>query len=326
MERQKTSDIWLHFTDLPGKIANCKLCKQSLSYKTSITNLKRHLSLKHVTIQRRTDEAVPVELNNENVPRQSNLSSQDNAPDSSRESTPCSSSSILQDQNKSPPRKRSKQQSIEVFIPKKISATQKDHIDKLVMNMFIKDYQPFSMVEDEGFKSLMKVLAPNYTLPSRKYLSNTLLNNMYQNCHDKTLEMLNSAKSVCITTDHWTSLKNENYLGVTAHYIDSEFTMNHKVLQCMKYEGRHDAVTIAKELRRVLIDWQISNKVLIFVTDNAYNIVNAVKLELKKKHYGCFAHKLNLCVQHSLGLKIDEDPECDEDSTLENNLLIQLSF
>lgn len=35
------------------------------------------------------------------------------------------------------------------------------------------------------------------------------------------VEML-KGKEFAITADHWTSIGNHNYLGVTAHYIDSE--------------------------------------------------------------------------------------------------------
>lgn len=57
----------------------------------------------------------------------------------------------------------------------------------------------------------------------------------------------------------------------------------------------------------MISSWVISNKVSIIITDNAPNITKAVKVEMKKKHFGCFAHKLNLCVKNSLGIK--DNPE-----------------
>ena len=59
MKRQKTSDIWSQFTaDEREKMASCHICKQTLSYKTSITNLKRHLSTKHPTYSMRLSETL----------------------------------------------------------------------------------------------------------------------------------------------------------------------------------------------------------------------------------------------------------------------------
>jgi len=43
----------------------------------------------------------------------------------------------------------------------------------------------------------------------------------------------------------------------------------------------------------------VNNKVVAIVTDNASNISNAVR-QLHYRHIGCFAHSINLVVQHSL--------------------------
>lgn len=46
--RCQRSDIWYHFTQNPGThFATCHHCKHSMSYKTTITNLRRHLAKKH---------------------------------------------------------------------------------------------------------------------------------------------------------------------------------------------------------------------------------------------------------------------------------------
>lgn len=44
---RKTSNIWQYCTILDRTHAKCGLCKQRLSYKSSITNIKRHLARKH---------------------------------------------------------------------------------------------------------------------------------------------------------------------------------------------------------------------------------------------------------------------------------------
>lgn len=209
-----------------------------------------------------------------------------------------------------------KQSCIDSFIPKKMSLSQKERVDNLLVNLIIKDYQPFSIVEDEGFKEFVKGILPNYQMPSRKYLSNNLINLKYEKCHAAVLSKLFSIKSICITTDHWTSLKNESYIGVTGHYIDDNFKMCHVLLECIKFCGQHTASAIASELSRILTAWDINNKVLIIVTDNAANITKAVKGEMCKEHYGCFAHKLNLCVKAALNFKDQEEDE-DEDDTAE---------
>ncbi|KAJ3588230.1 hypothetical protein NHX12_011824 [Muraenolepis orangiensis] len=41
--------------------------------------------------------------------------------------------------------------------------------------MVVKDSQPFSMVDDCGFKEFVALLDPTYTLPSRRALKNMVL-------------------------------------------------------------------------------------------------------------------------------------------------------
>ena len=39
----------------------------------------------------------------------------------------------------------------------------------------------------------------------------------------RTIQLLEQAATVALTGDHWMSVSNDNYLGVTAHFIDNVF-------------------------------------------------------------------------------------------------------
>lgn len=45
---KRTSNIWQYFTKIDSNFATCDLCKKKLSYKTSVTNLKKHLHNAHL--------------------------------------------------------------------------------------------------------------------------------------------------------------------------------------------------------------------------------------------------------------------------------------
>uniref|UniRef100_A0A1X7T8V7 BED-type domain-containing protein n=1 Tax=Amphimedon queenslandica TaxID=400682 RepID=A0A1X7T8V7_AMPQE len=47
-------------------------------------------------------------------------------------------------------------------------------IHKVIGEMIALDNEPFSTFKRDGFKRLMKVMEPQYTLPSNKYFSETL--------------------------------------------------------------------------------------------------------------------------------------------------------
>jgi hypothetical protein len=64
---------------------------------------------------------------------------------------------------------------------KKNTAVQRKEIDDALMLLFIKYFQTFSVVEDNGFRKFVSKLNPGYQLPSRKHISNTMLTAEYQN-------------------------------------------------------------------------------------------------------------------------------------------------
>lgn len=49
--KRKTSSLWEFFTCVDDVKSMCKICKQVLSHRTSVTNLKRHLTSKHPTVE-----------------------------------------------------------------------------------------------------------------------------------------------------------------------------------------------------------------------------------------------------------------------------------
>jgi hypothetical protein len=51
---------------------------------------------------------------------------------------------------------------------------------------------------------------------------------------------------------------------------------------------------------RIAQDWGIEKKILLAESDNAYNIQNALSIQLNWRHFGCFAHSINLIVKEGL--------------------------
>ncbi|KAM9344328.1 uncharacterized protein KZ484_016672 isoform 2-T2 [Pholidichthys leucotaenia] len=52
--------------------------------------------------------------------------------------------------------------------PRIDSASRKQMLDEAVLNVIVKDCQPLSIVESEGFRELIQALQPSYVLPTRK--------------------------------------------------------------------------------------------------------------------------------------------------------------
>jgi len=52
-------------------------------------------------------------------------------------------------------------------------------ITQNISEMIALDYQPYSIVEDRGFKNLMYTLESKYKLPTRQYLASTAIHQLY---------------------------------------------------------------------------------------------------------------------------------------------------
>lgn len=215
-------------------------------------------------------------------------------------STPSTSESVAVPSTSArrPTRKRLYQSTINVVA--RVGFEQKKEIDNKLLQLITKDFQPFSIVDDVGFREYTKALNPSYSLPSRKTVSSTLLPAKYEEVYTKTKEIIKEATAVTITTDCWTSCKNESYIAVTAHYITPDFKPKSLLLETTTLDERHTSTVLANELRRVITEWNLQNKILLVVSDNAANIKKAIKDELKWRHLPCMAHTVNIIVQKAL--------------------------
>lgn len=143
--------------------------------------------------------------------------------------------------------------SISQYLSKPVGASRRKVIDQQVLKMIVKEYYPFSIVEDREFVKLINLLNPGYKLPLRKTLSKSLLPIMYNEIHDQVkTDIQMHAKYVSITTDSWTSIKNENYIAITCHFIDNECELKSYLLSCFKNSVSHSSENLKKDLLAVI--------------------------------------------------------------------------
>lgn len=171
--------------------------------------------------------------------------------------------------------------------------------------MFTKDLQPFKIVEDEGFKHFVHLLNPSYKIPNRHTLSKFSIPALYQKCLNEMKEKVaTEAVSGCITTDCWTSRNNAGYIAITFHFIDDNFQLKSVLLSCLEFSDNHTSQNLCQKIKYTIQEWNLENKIIFVVSDNANNIQLVLSL-LQLKHFGCFAHTLNLVVQAALRLESD---------------------
>lgn len=173
-----------------------------------------------------------------------------------------------------------------------------------VMKMLVTDMRPLSMVEDRGFKSMISVLNPGYTLPSRTHFTK-LVERKYQEAFQNVKDAINANDSrIALTADIWTSIATEAFLGITCHYIAEEWKMISICLTTMPLEDRHTAANIAEWLEEVTEKFEIPpQKIIAIVHDNGANIVAAAKILADKHGWAgirCTGHTLQLVISAAL--------------------------
>ena len=271
MSRAQNSTVWNYFTvdNVINKKAICKYCKKTLSYKSTITNLKIHLKQKHISVYQEfcdsESERTSGNVNNNLILHETNTLGGVCPVTSTSTSSTCASTtstsslvaegSIAVTGSNGPPRKAPRLMSS--YLIRKLTSHEKSNIDDCLLKMITQDFQPLNIVNDKGFRAYSQALNPAYEIPSRKTLSNRLLAAEYENKLSLVKNKLyNFCQSICLTVDCWTSRTMEPYIAVTGHYLSSdslEFTTI--LIQCSALEGSHTSVNIAEELKKITDSW-----------------------------------------------------------------------
>ena len=176
----------------------------------------------------------------------------------------------------------------------------KKKLDEALVNMVVKDSQPFSIVNDCGFKEFVALLDPTYTPPSRRALKNMVLQR-YEEEKTKAKAVMQTVEAVSLTADMWTSINMDAYLAVTCHYVDGSLELASVLLGVLPFPEVHTASNISAAIRALMEEWSIVGKVSSFVTDAGANMVASAR-NLNLRHALCFAHTLNLVVKKSLDI------------------------
>jgi len=171
-------------------------------------------------------------------------------------------------------------------------------ITQYVAEMISLDNQPFSMVEDSGFKRLIEVLEPRYKLPCRQYFAEVAIPDMYQGVRATMLEFLNQVDYISCTTDIWSSIAQDSMVSLTAHCVLPEFDTMSCVLQSAAFNDSHTEENIANLIVTILQSWNLEEKLVCIVRDNASNFVASLR-DADLPNIPCLAHTLQLVIDSS---------------------------
>lgn len=171
-------------------------------------------------------------------------------------------------------------------------------ITNKVMEFIALDDQPFSVVEDVGFRSLMKFMEPRYVLPSRRHFAEVCLPEIHNVVATHIHELLaRDIAAISFTTDIWSSdVSPVSMLSLTAQWIDKDFNLIKAVLHSQEFTGTHSASAISEAFEKMFETWKIDKtRVHAVVRDNARNMTKAMT-DSGLASFGCMAHTLQLAI------------------------------
>lgn len=130
------------------------------------------------------------------------------------------------------------------------------------------DLQPFSVVEDKGFRKCCHALNSMPVLPIRKSVPATSIPGIYGEARSSLWEGDENVSVVCLTIDCWASKTMHHLIYIS--YFPLQWTIQ-----------------------------KVDHEVTCWVSDNAANIIRAIQT-LKWTHHSYLAHTISLIVKDVL--------------------------
>ncbi|CAB4398706.1 unnamed protein product [Rhizophagus irregularis] len=182
------------------------------------------------------------------------------------------------------------------------SPKRQELITRKVTAFIIKNVQPLFVLQNQAFQDLLLTCESGYKIPCDKSIKQMLF--LAYTWSKKQLQSLlqDTAVTVHLTTDLWTSKSRHGYLSVTATWLTADFEFQEALLSCNHLPYPHTGEVICEELFQILESWNLKSTAFTVATDNGMNIVKAVRL-LKEnyldqiQHQSCVAHTLQLSAE-----------------------------
>ncbi|TYG64528.1 hypothetical protein ES288_D06G115200v1 [Gossypium darwinii] len=194
-----------------------------------------------------------------------------------------------------------------------------DECRKAISTFLVCGKHSFRIVEELGFRYMMRIASPNFKNISRYTAAKDVLM-YYAKERDRVKEELAKAPGlICLTSDNWNlEHTNDEYICVTAHWVDKDWKLQKRIIRFRALFPPYDGLNIADELVLCLSQWGIDNKIFSITLDNAS--YNDVMVSCLKNHFRanrailcdgaffqvrCCTHILNLIVK--AGLELTDD-------------------
>lgn len=293
---KRYSYLWNFFavTDASSYKAVCYLCNHILSYRTTITNLKKHLLTRHPEIEIKPNSIVfndeIAELLNKSADNiNSPIIKSDAVREKKAEKRPGESpadSSIV----------KLRKAETDFIFPRKMNTQTKRHVDNALLSLFTKDLQKFALIEDKGFQEFVTALNSQYEIPDLNTVTETLLPDVYEKLKQHVDDALQDGFAITLSIDIWNSIHSESFLAIKANFLDGNFDVMSVLLDCYSFSEQLTHEKLNDILLNVTSEWCINSKISLVVC----NCDNLTEDQMPWDSINCVIYSINIIVANSL--------------------------
>src|SRR5581483_5109128 len=174
-----------------------------------------------------------------------------------------------------------------------------ESLTKNVIGFVVGTVQPLSIVEDLDFIKMINGFDKRYKIPCTKTLKNRI-SKTFEIEKDTLKNQFVQVEYISLTLDAWSLPAHLPYLGVTAHWITSDFEPYEVLLSMEELPYPHGAAEIQEHLIDLFYEWEIESKIIAVVTDNSSNVKKACNEIGICERIPCSAHTIQLSIERGL--------------------------
>jgi hypothetical protein len=130
--------------------------------------------------------------------------------------------------------------------------------ETILKELIVKCNLPPTLVEHVGFRNFLKSVAPKWKPTSSRYFTKTLLPTLMNSIQEKIRSMLDGVDHLSITVDAWTDRRGRSYIGVTGHFLDTNYVPQALLLDFARLKGHHSGENIRHITREMLDNLKVS--------------------------------------------------------------------
>ncbi|XP_060855581.1 uncharacterized protein LOC132933288 [Metopolophium dirhodum] len=255
------------YTTFEVSCNHCVTSKTQTADSRSMSNLRKHLKLKHSHVKTVKELLMP----SMNVSVDVNCTRKEI--DSTDQYDTRSGSNVKKKKF------NTTQSSMKSFIHSKdnrINIVSQDTLNQMIQDLIINASLPFNIVSHVNFKDIISKGFPGRNLLCRQTLMKNI-DKSFNIVFEKLKCKLNSVEHLTTTADAWSTFK-RSYLGITVHWIeDGSLERKSYLLSIKRLTGSHTYEILARSMESVYTLFNINNKILYTTTDNGSNFVKSFR-------------------------------------------------